>query len=252
MKAVLLCAGYGTRLYPLTKDQPKALLTVGGEVLLSYLVRKLDRLHALEEIVVVSNGLFYGHFAKWLKQAKSDRPIHVINDGTQDPGRHLGAIRDLKLALDHAGSRHDVLLLAGDNFFDAPLASFVAFAQEKVPASSVGAYDVQDRVQAKKYGLILPDSSGRIARFFEKPEDPPTTLASMGIYYLPENALPYVDRYLEMNRDPDAPGYFIGWLAGEMEVFVYRFGGAWFDIGDLSSYHEADQYHEIRQRSRRA
>ena len=60
-----------------------------------------------------------------------------------------------------------------------------------------------------------------------------------------------VDQYLETNRNPDAPGYYISWLCEKVSVFAYPFEGTWFDIGDLNSYQKADQYFRTRGESRK-
>ena len=251
MKAVFLCAGYGTRLYPLTEDRPKPLLEVADEVLLTHLLKKLDSLSSLEDVVVISNDRFYAHFCRWQETLNSKRSIRIINDGTRDPDHRLGAIQDLKLGLEEGKKNADTLVIAGDNLFDSDFSRFVSFSESKRPSVCVGVYDVKDRVLAQKYGLIKTDSSGKISAFFEKPKDPPTTLASMGIYYLPKETLPLVDRYLETNRNPDAPGHYISWLCGQTDVFAFPFEGVWFDIGDLSSYQKADQYFRTRGESRK-
>ena len=249
MRVILLCAGYGTSLYPLTEQQPKSLIPLNGEALLTHFVRKLEPLPSLEQIVIVSNGRFYDHFCKWRETLKLHIPLVILNDGTMDSDRRLGAIRDLSFALEKTGSNQDTLVLAGDNFFDADLNSFVSFARGKNPAPSVGVYDVRDIVLARKYGLIKTDSSFKITAFFEKPKAPRTTLASMGIYYFPSVSLSHIDRYLETNQTSDAPGYYVAWLADQTEVFAFQFQGAWFDIGDMDSYREADQYvHVHRQK----
>ena len=246
MKAVFLCAGYGTRLYPLTKEQPKALLSIAGEAILTHLLRKLEPITGLDEAILVSNDRFYQQFCDWKKAVKTKLAITVINDGTKKPDERLGAIQDLKLGLERGGANTDILVLASDNLFDSDLLSFAAFALKKKPGATVGVYDVQDKVLAQKYGLIKTDSSGKIAAFFEKPKNPPTTLASMGIYFLPLETLRHIDRYLETNRNPDAPGYYMSWLSKEIDLFAYRFSGIWFDIGDLDSYQKADHYFRSR------
>ncbi len=240
MKAIFLCAGYGTRLYPLTKDCPKSLLLIAGEALLNHLVRKLEAIPELDHIILISNARFYEQFVQWQKQFKTSCKISVINDGTSDNEHRLGAIQDLKLGMNLVPGS-DLLVLAGDNLFDSNLSPFIQYAQSK-SSPTIGFYDVHDRELAKKYGLIKTDSSGKIMAFFEKPSDPPTTLASMGIYYLPQDTLNLVDRYLAENQNPDAPGFYISWLANKTDVYAFPFHGAWFDIGDLSSYYKADEF----------
>ncbi|MBI1977316.1 MAG: nucleotidyltransferase family protein, partial [Candidatus Omnitrophica bacterium] len=229
MRVVFLCAGYGTRLYPLTENQPKPLLNIGGKALLTHILHKIEKLSLVDSVTLVTNNRFYGHFCDWQKSVTTDLSVFVMNDGTNDPEHRLGAIQDLRLSLSQTKMSSDVLVIAGDNLFDASLNSFVSFAREKKPGASIGVYDVKDRGLAQKYGLIKADSSGRITAFFEKPKDPPTTLASMGVYYFPEETLPLIDRYLEANRNPDAPGYYISWLSKETDVFACPFPGAWFD-----------------------
>lgn len=252
MKAVFLCAGYATRLYPLTEQKPKPLLPVDGEPLLTHLLKKLESISSLDHIFVISNGRFYDHFCEWQKAVKTKKKISVLNDHTMDPEHRLGAIQDLKLGLGEGAGDTDVLVLAGDNLFDSELGDFISFAQSKKPAACVGVYDVHDGTLAQKYGLIKTDSSGKITAFFEKPKDPPTTLASMGIYYFPQETLCHVDQYLEKNKNPDAPGFYMSWLAREMSVFAFPFKGIWFDIGDLNSYHQADEYFRTHRKRRNA
>jgi len=242
MKAVFLCAGYGTRLYPLTKDRPKALLPIGGKPLLNHLLNKLEPIQGIHHVILVSNGRFYDSFCEWKKSVNTTKKLSVLNDGTMDNEHRLGAIRDLKLALEQERVEDDVLILASDNLFDAELVPFVSFAEKKKAAAAVGVYDVGDRALATKYGLIQTNSEHKVTGFFEKPKDPPTTLASMGIYYLSKASLPLLDQYLETDQKADAPGFYIGWLSKQTEMYAFPFQGKWFDIGDLNSYENADQY----------
>lgn len=65
MKALILAAGYATRLYPLTKEYPKPLLLVGKKPIIDYIVAKLESIPELDEIVVVTNTKFISKFKKW-------------------------------------------------------------------------------------------------------------------------------------------------------------------------------------------
>ena len=100
--AVILCAGYGTRMYPLTKNQPKPLLPVGGKPALDYLIEQIMTLDGINDIYVVTNDRFYKNFIDW--QAKWDEPmkrmdksIHLINDGSTSNENRLGVAKDLDL-----------------------------------------------------------------------------------------------------------------------------------------------------------
>ncbi len=244
MKAILLCAGFGTRLYPLTEHQAKALLPIADEPLINHLMKKLVSAEELAEIVLISNGRFYDDFVRWSNARKTDCPIRIVNDHTMDNDHRLGAIRDLKLAIDEAGVDEDILVLAGDNLFDLDLTGFIASARSRRPAASVGAYQLADRELAKKYGLIKTDSSEKIISFLEKPKDPPTLLASMGVYYFPMEGLHWIGRFLEENKNMDAPGHYLAWLLDRSPIFAYPFRqGLWFDVGDMTSYEKADKHY---------
>ena len=243
MNAIFLCAGYGTRLHPLTKDKPKPLLPIGGRALLNHLIEKLEAIKSLDQIVIVSNALFYQQFVQWKKTISTKKKITIVNDGTSHNDQRLGAIQDLKLGMKACIKQSDLMVLAGDNLFDTDLSEFASYVASKRPAVTVvGVYDVQDRTLASKYGLIKTDSSGKIIAFLEKPKDPLTTLASMGIYFFPKETLAYVDRYLQSHGNPDAPGFYISWLTDQIDVYAFPFKGTWFDIGDLNSYYKADEF----------
>src|SRR3989344_5500969 len=95
MKAVILCGGYATRLYPLTLDKPKALLPIKGRPILDHIVGNIPT--SIEDITVVSNGRFYNDFLNWSRNY-AER-VHVINDGSNGNETRLGGIGDLELAI---------------------------------------------------------------------------------------------------------------------------------------------------------
>lgn len=242
MNAIFLCAGYGTRLYPLTQDKPKPLLSIAGRPLLDHLIQNLESITSLEQTVIVSNARFYKQFTQWRKTFAAKKKISIVNDGTTDNEHRLGAILDLRLGMNALKKESDLMVLAGDNLFDLDLSDFASYSESKRPAATVGVYDVKDLKLAPKYGLIKTDSSGKITAFLEKPKDPPTTLASMGIYFFPKETLVYVDRYLDSGGNPDAPGFYISWLRQQIDIYAFEFRGTWFDIGDLDSYYKADEF----------
>ena len=109
MKALVLAAGYATRLYPLTLDRPKALLEVGGRPMLDHV---LDRLEAMgvDETIVVTNAKFTPHFEEW---ATGKEHVRIVNDGTTSNDDRLGAIGDTGFVLDQTGLDDDLVVVAG-------------------------------------------------------------------------------------------------------------------------------------------
>jgi len=94
MKAIVLAAGYATRLYPLTLDQPKHLLEVGGRSILERLLGQLGEIERLNHVYVVTNAKFAGAFQEWAdhyRATKSKLNFSIINDGSTDDSNKLGA-----------------------------------------------------------------------------------------------------------------------------------------------------------------
>ncbi|HPN66958.1 MAG TPA: nucleotidyltransferase family protein [Candidatus Omnitrophota bacterium] len=241
MKALILAAGYATRLYPLTKDRPKPLLLVGKGTIVDYLIKKLEEIPEIDTIYIVTNNKFYGIFNEWLKTCKSKVKIVIENDGSMTNDDRLGAIGDIRLVLEKQKVYDDMIVLAGDNMFDWSLKEFADFAKQKPEAFALGTYDLNDKAKAANtYGVVEVDANGDMVNFLEKPNDPPTSIIATGIYYFPQDKLSMIAQFLKVGNEKDAPGHLIQWISKEQEVRCYIFKGVWFDIGDLESYRKAN------------
>ena len=241
MKAVLLCAGYGTRLYPLTKDQPKPLLPVGGRPILDYLLEKVVELPGIDKIYLVTNDRFHPHFRQWAKnRSGAELEIEVASDGTRNEEERLGAIGDLSFVIQKFRLRDNLGVFAGDNLFHFSLKDFADFAVSNRPHVSLGVVDLKKARLASQYGIARLGADGRVVEFLEKPKQPPSTLASTGIYWFPKESIDFLDRYIQEGHNADRLGDYMAWLVKADRLYAYRFEGDWFDIGDLDSYRKAD------------
>jgi glucose-1-phosphate thymidylyltransferase len=242
MKVILLCAGYATRLYPLTQHQPKALLPVSGRPILEWILDKLREVEGVDTVYVVSNDRFAGAFQTWAERLKYPWPVRIVNDGTTTNENRLGAIGDLQFVYrSESIATEDVMVIAGDNLFTFDLKKFTDHSRSLRPEAVIAIYDVKNRELARQYGLVKINEQGKVLEFFEKPKDPPTTLASCGIYWLPSEARPLLDKYLSEGNNPDQPGHYMKWLAQQNRLHSSNLEGLWFDIGDLESYHKANE-----------
>jgi glucose-1-phosphate thymidylyltransferase len=239
VKAVVLAAGYATRLYPLTLDRPKALLPVGGKPMLEHLLERLEGVPELDEIYVVTNSKFAQAFRDWAEGYRA-ADVRILDDGTSDEETRLGAIGDLDLTIRTAEIDDDLLVLAGDNLFSEPLAPFAQFAGAKA-APAIGVYDVGDLEAIRKYNAIELDESDRITFFEEKPERPTSTLTGIALYFYPRSDLGVVGDYLAEGNNPDQPGRLVQWLYPRMPVYAWRVPGRWFDVGSKETLAEADR-----------
>src|SRR5262249_38647119 len=171
VKAVILAAGYATRLRPVTNDLPKHLLPVGDRPMLDWVLDRIREVEDVDAIDLVTNSRFAPAFRRWA----DPNGVSVYDDGTSSNEDRLGAVGDLSLVIERAGLQDDELIvLAGDNLFEFSLPRFVAWWRAKPqPASAVPLHDVGDFELATQYGIAETDGEERIVRFVEKPSDPP-------------------------------------------------------------------------------
>lgn len=244
MKALILAAGYATRMYPLTKNMPKPLLKIAGRPIIDYLIDKLEAVEAVSGIFVVTNGKFLSHFKNWAKNAKFKKKIKIVSDGTKSEESRIGAIGDINLAVKNERVKDDLLVLGGDNLFTAGLENFTKCALDNKPALTIGLFDVRDVKVAKRYGIAKIDGNRQIIGFQEKPIFPRATLAAMCLYYFPKEKLRLTGDYLGRGgnlKRKDATGNFINWLRKKEPVYGFVFKGQWYDIGHIDAYKMADR-----------
>src|SRR5204863_6226416 len=152
MNALILAAGYATRLYPLTLNKAKPLLVVGGKPIIEWVVDNLQKVPDLETIYVVTNDKFAGDFQAWSEAYQSRHPqfkFKIVNDGSKNDEDKLGAIGDINFVAARENlSRTSLLIVAGDNLFTESLQDFAVCA--KGNEATVGVYDVADREAIKK------------------------------------------------------------------------------------------------------
>ena len=172
MKALILAAGYATRLRPLTDTIAKPLLPVGGRPMVDWILDRIAETSAVE-VHLVTNARFAPDFERWAE----DKDVRVHNDGTTSNEDRLGAIGDI----DFVGLDDDLLAIASDNLFDYSLADYEAYWRAK-GGSCIAVHDVGERELAKKYGVVDVDEDDRLTGLVEKPPDPPTTLCATATY----------------------------------------------------------------------
>ena len=242
MKALILAAGYATRLRPLTDEIPKMLLPLAERPMLDYLVDRLREVDDLDGIHLVTNARFAAAFRDW---APEDVAVH--DDGTTSNEDRLGAIGDIAFAIERAELEgEDLLIVAGDNLIGYSLADFVSFGRGK-DGSAIAVREIGDRELLKQYGVVELDENDRVVGLEEKPTEPRSDLAATASYLYRAEHLALLPGYLEEGNPPDAPGNFMVWLHTREPVYGYRAEGEWHDIGDLGQLVEADNM--MRQRA---
>lgn len=241
MKCVILCAGYATRLGELTRNCPKHLLPVADRPMLDHVIERIAGA-GIRSGLLVTNRRFYPHFVRWASTSSSAIELELVDDGTDSNDNRLGAIGDLDFALRVGDVREDFLVVNGDNLFSFSLEPMIAgFGRN---GTTIALYDVCTAAIAREMGIARCDAGGRIDYFVEKPADPPSTLASTGIYLFASAARDWLAEYFASGGKPDRTGDFIAWLYPRHPVFghiVTAQCGRWFDIGTPDQYREADE-----------
>ncbi len=229
MKCILLCAGYATRLFPLTQNFPKALLEVGGRAILDYTLDKVNEIDDIDQIYLVTNAKYTPHFEKWVKEKNNIKPITVFNDGTTNNDDRLGAIGDIQFTIENAKIDDDILVLATDNLYDFKLVDFYNFYKTKnAPAVCVREEEYET---LKRLGVAELDEDMRMIGFEEKPAEPKSKYAAYAEYIYPREVLPEIKKYLDEGNSCDAPGNLVAYMYKKMPTYAYVFEGACYDVG---------------------
>lgn len=247
MKAIILAAGYGTRLGELTKNKAKPLLEVAGKPLIEYIIDKILEISSVNEIIVVSNNKFFKDFLDWSNSFECRVPIRIFDDGSRSNEDRLGAIKDMSFAMDKIqdieGNSEEYLIVAGDNLIEFSMKNFYQYHLEH-KANAIAVYDVGDiEVVRNKHGVVDVDQDGKVLEFNEKPSDPKSSIKSICCYIFMPEIKQELSEYLKDNN-PDATGFFLEWLVKRNKVYAYKFEEPVHDIGDKESYLKTDELYK--------
>lgn len=221
MKVIILAAGYATRLYPKTKNTPKALLQYKDRVVLDYILDDLNH-YLITEIIIVTNHKFYDQFDKYIKNRKEN--IRLIDDKSTDNSNRLGALNDLKLALNDI--RDDILIMASDNILDFSINNFIDYYY-KDNISSIMYYEEYDINKLNKTGqAVIKDN--KLIEFKEKPKNMISIYAVPPFYIFNSKDIKYIK---EIKESFDSLGSIIELIYNKIDIKCYKMIGKRIDIG---------------------
>jgi len=211
---VILAAGFGTRLGKLGEEIPKGLIALrNGDCLLGRLMKDLKSDVRIDKIFMVTNGLFYDVYKKWLVGNKLFDEIKVFNNGIQVAEKRNGALKDLFLISEEFDlSKSDLLVVPSDTFYGFNFLSFV----DQIVLNRNNFLTIVRKVHSKneikgRLGCAVVEN-GKIISFEEKPKKPKSYYAAIPFYYYPKEYLSLLPKYLREGNNPDAPGNIIPWL----------------------------------------
>jgi mannose-1-phosphate guanylyltransferase len=237
-KGMILAAGQGTRVRPLTKDLPKPMVPILGKPVMEYLIEHLAR-HGVTQIMI-NVAFHHHHIERYFGDGhRWGVEIGYSYEGVKDHGdivpKPLGSAGGMKRIQDFSGFFDDTtLVICGDAIVDLDITAAVAEHKAKGAIASVVALDVP-LSEVPNYGIVVAEADGRIQSFQEKPrpEEAKSTLASTGIYIFEPAAL---------DRIPTGRVYDIGsqlfpdLVAAQLPFYAQSRPFNWIDIGKVSDY----------------
>lgn len=240
MRAVILAAGFGTRLAALGLAKPKALLEVQGRPALEWILLALEAVEGLEAVDLVVNAKFYPQFESWKQGHRSSFFLEILNNGVLRNEARLGAVGDSLAYLarqPQAREAEGLLLLASDNLWTMNLNA--AVREFRGRGCSGCLLRQAPREELGKRGVARLASDGRLVELLEKPAEPPSDWVVPPVYYLTREAVGVALQYPTSRLPTDAIGHLPAWLCRRVPIFTYRVEGEWLDLGDLETYQKA-------------
>lgn len=234
MHIIILAGGFATRLWPLTEKVAKPLIPVAGKPLLNYTIEKLPESYP---VIISTNQVFQKDFCEWKAEYFPQRNITIFTEDSLNESGKKGALSATAWCIQENNIEGDFVLLAGDNYFGFSFEAFFALADSHEPTIAV--FDIKQKEEAKKFGVVVPLDAEYIQSFQEKPEHPSSCLVSTGAYIFPAVVREKLIAFSEKNND-DLGGVFEYFLDQGIKVRYFSFTERWYDIGSFPAFMEAN------------
>ncbi len=232
-KAIILAGGKGTRLYPVTLETPKPLLTVNKRPIINYLIDMFKK-HGVQEIAVTVRESDFEDFSWWLRRWQNDLGGVWVNIMVEK--EPMGTIGYWAHNLHTWTGDEPFFLTNGDELKDVDLSALAEHHEKHGAAATIAAVEVPN---PKEYGVIV-FSGDHVETFLEKPENPPSNFISSGLYLIDpkvrEYLLPAIERgekFLMIEKD------LFPKLTGDKKLAAFKSYGKWFDCGNLERWEKA-------------
>src|SRR5438445_10078981 len=219
-----MAGGQGTRLRPLTSNQPKPMLPIMGEPMLLHILRLLRKNSFTEVVITVQ---FLASIIRNFFGDGSDLDLSLTYATEDEPLGTAGSVKNAQRFLDDT-----FLVISGDAVTDIDLQEVVRFHREKGAAVTVTMKRVEDPLE---FGIVITDEDGRVERFLEKPGwgEVFSDLINTGIYVIEPEVLEFIPGQEEFDFAQDL---FPLLLEKGMPMYGYVAEGAWTDVGNLEAY----------------
>jgi len=257
MKCIIPLGWYATRLLPLTENYPKALITINNKPILDFILEKVLDIW-IEKIYLVSNSKYYEHFLDWKKRKESELKkkwllnvsLELFDDGTDTNENRLWAIWDIDFVLQKVDIDDDLLIICWDNMFKFWLEWAYNLFKETNSAVNIW-YDIVENYKASSFGVINLDETWKAKSFEEKPQNPKSSIVSVGVYFYPKSFYIWLSNYLKewqsmwddiFRKYKDAPWNLLVWLNKQwIDIHIKIEKDLWFDIWTFENLEKAKE-----------
>lgn len=233
MKALVLAGGSGTRLRPFSHSLPKQLIPVANRAVLSYVLGNVRAAGVTEVGIIVSRG------AEAIRDALGDGASHGLRLTYLTQPRPLGLAHAVRVARPFLGADEFVVHL-GDNMLADGIADTVARFRRDRPAAQLVVQKVAD---PRAFGVVELDARGRVRRLVEKPPEPRSDLALVGVYVFTAALHAAVDAITPSARGELELTDAVQWLIDRgADVRADEYAGFWKDVGTVADVLECNRY----------
>jgi glucose-1-phosphate thymidylyltransferase len=248
MKAIILAAGFGERLYPQAKHMPKALLEVGGMPVIDHILSFLSAAPEVEHIHIRTNARYYPLFKDWLRDCNYMGKVELSSNSRNEPAEKMGAVGDLEDVCARKQLQEDLLVLAGDNIFQFQIAPFLEFCSKHDGDVAV-VLESGSKKELNGGGVVELTSDRRVIHFEEKPSKPRSHLLSLPLYRLSAESIPFLTKYKMEGNDCDRIGSFFAWSYRRRPLYAFIAEGTRYHLTDAASYKKIRSTFEKKQKS---
>ena len=246
MKAIILCAGFGSRLGSLGRDNPKALLDIVGRPLINWTLDQVIELDFIKSIYVVHNTLFEPKFQNWHKSYKHKDRVRLINNGISEESSRRGAVADIAKTVDKQSIFEPVVVFPGDTVFTFNVKKFFYEVKRRPELGWLSLRVEKNEKKRRSYGVVGLNNDGVVTSFNEKPAESTDDYVYKGPCYFPPTVTSKLNSYCSGLKEegtlPDNIGSFISWAINRIKIKgCVMHSGECIDVGSFSDYRSASQ-----------
>ncbi|TYB30646.1 MAG: NTP transferase domain-containing protein [Candidatus Mcinerneyibacterium aminivorans] len=233
MKAIIPAAGIGTRLRPHTYNRPKAMVEVAGKPILAHIIDRVNKINPEEIVIIV--GYQKDMLINWINKRYPDLNITFI---TQQ--KMLGLGHAIYMAKDNISKNEELLIILGDTIVDIDIKKLINSDYSRIVTKQVD--------NPKRFGIAELNKDKFITNLVEKPDNPSTNKALIGVYYIKESQKLFESLKYIINNNiktkgefqiTDALNYMVEKQKDKMKTYDVK---NWFDCGTIDTLLKTNKF----------